>query len=91
MPFGTNSHIDDIGYPTTKGYVKRYNVKSRKIEKRHNSKRQRQNAKLLNDDELIIIHSCKDNGNATRCMSEKEHHRLQRKKDINRDTIRKLV
>lgn len=84
MPFGTNSHYDDIGYPTTKGYVKRYNVRSRRIEKKHNSKRNRQNAKKLNDDEVVIVYSCKDNGNATRCMSEKAHHNLQKKKDIKR-------
>lgn len=90
MPFGTNSHYDDLGYPTTKGYVKKYNNKSRRIEKRHNSKIQRQNAKLLNDDEVIIVNSCKNNGNCTRDMSEKTHHNLQRKKDINRETIRKI-
>ncbi len=84
MPFGTNSHYDDIGHPTTLGYVKRYNVRSRRIEKRHNSKRQRQNAKKLDNNELQIEHSCHDNGNHTRCMSEKKHHNLQRRKDINR-------
>ena len=84
MPFGTNSHYDDIGHPTTKGYVKRYNVRSRRIDKRHNSKIQRQNAKDLNDYELLIKHSCKDNGNGTRNMSEKAHHNLQKKKDIKR-------
>lgn len=89
MPYGTYSHYDDIGYPTTKGYVKKYNIKSRRIDKRHNSKTQRQNAKKLNNDEVLIVYSCKDNGNATRCMSEKAHHNLQKKKDINRETIRK--
>lgn len=89
MPFGTNSHHDDIGYPTTKGYVKRYNVRSRRIEKKHNSKIQRQNAKLLDNDEVMIVHSCQDNGNSTRNMSEKAHHNLQKKKDINRETIRR--
>lgn len=89
MPFGTNSHYDDLGHPTTLGYVKKYNVKSRRIEKKHNSKIQRQNAKKLNDDEIQIVSSCKNNGNGTRNMSEKAHHNLQRKKDINRKTIRK--
>lgn len=78
---------DDIGYPTTKGYVKRHNRRSRKILKRDHSKKNRR--RPFDSEEIIKYHSCKHLGVSTRDMSEKDHHLMQRCKDIDRTTIRK--
>lgn len=80
---------DDIGYPTTKGYVKHHNRRSRKILKRQHAKQNR--ARSFDQEELMVGKPSRQMDLATRGMSEKRHHISQMGKDICRDTIRKIA
>jgi len=85
---------DDIGYPTTKGFVKKHNRKSRKIFKRKNSKQNRKKPLDVGqeDGRMNVLNSnvkCTQFYLTTRQKMEKEHHDDQRGKDIDRATIRR--
>lgn len=80
---------DDVGYPTTQGYVKHHNRRSRKILKRQHAKKNR--ARSFDQEELLVEKPSGQMYLSTRGMSEKDHHLSQKGKDICRDTIRKTA